>query len=308
MASNTQVIPSSAAAGQVVQKNARKLKLRSPPEFTDKEEERKYKLGKLAAAFRIFAQRGFDEGIAGHLTLRDPILKDHFWVNPFGRAFSQMTVSDLLLISPQGEIVMGGKPDRQVYNEAAYAIHHAVHSARPDVEAACHSHSVYGRAFSTLGIESVKYLFVFLPKSRCVTIRLTSALSLDITTQDACAFFNDLAVYRGFGGAVLDSDEGDNIAKALGQKKAVILQNHGLLTTGTSIEAAVWWFINLESLCRIQLLADAAAGGRQIKTIKAGEKEAEFTYKVIGSHLIGWAQAQPYFDQIHERSNGAYLQ
>ncbi|KAH9458064.1 hypothetical protein MJO28_005119 [Puccinia striiformis f. sp. tritici] len=284
MASNTQVIPSSAAAGQVVQKNARKLKLRSPPEFTDKEEERKYKLGKLAAAFRIFAQRGFDEGIAGHLTLRDPILKDHFWVNPFGRAFSQMTVSDLLLISPQGEIVMGGKPDRQVYNEAAYAIHHAVHSARPDVEAACHSHSVYGRAFSTLGID------------------------LDITTQDACAFFNDLAVYRGFGGAVLDSDEGDNIAKALGQKKAVILQNHGLLTTGTSIEAAVWWFINLESLCRIQLLADAAAGGRQIKTIKAGEKEAEFTYKVIGSHLIGWAQAQPYFDQIHERSNGAYLQ
>ncbi|POW19516.1 hypothetical protein PSHT_04563 [Puccinia striiformis] len=285
MASKTEVVSeSSTPTVNIVQKNARKFKFIPPPTFTDKEEERKYKLGKLAAAFRIFAQHGFDEGIAGHLTLRDPILKDHFWVNPFGRAFSQMTVSDLLLISPEGEIVMGGKPDRQVYNEAAYAIHHAIHSARPDVEAACHSHSVYGRAFSTLGID------------------------LDITTQDACAFYNDLAVYRGFGGTVLASEEGDNIAKALGRKKAVILQNHGLLTTSTSIEGAVWWFISLESLCRIQLLADAAAGGRGIKTIKAGEAEAAFTYKATGSHLAGWAQAQPYFDQIHEKSGGAYLQ
>ncbi|WAQ84837.1 hypothetical protein PtA15_5A410 [Puccinia triticina] len=285
MASQTDVVSeSSAPAGEIVQKNAKKFKFIPPPTFSNKEEERKYKLGKLAAAFRIFAHHGFDEGVAGHLTLRDPILTDHFWVNPFGRAFSQMTVSDLLLINPQGEIVMGGKPDRQVYNEAAYAIHHAIHTARPDVEAACHSHSVYGRAFSTLGID------------------------LDITTQDACAFYNDLAVYRGFGGVVLASEEGDNIAKALGQKKAVILQNHGLLTTSTSIEAAVWWFISLESLCRIQLLADAAAGGRGIQTIKAGDQEAKFTYQAVGSHMAGWAQAQPYFDQIHEKTGGAYLQ
>lgn len=274
-----------APAGEVVvQKNAKKFKFTPPPTFTDKQEERKYKLGKLAAAFRIFGKYGFDEGIAGHLTMRDPVLTDHFWVNPFGLAFSQMTVSDLLLINPQGEIVMGGKPNRQVYNEAAYAIHHAIHSARPDVEAACHSHSIYGRAFSTLGID------------------------LDITTQDACAFHNDLAIYRGFGGVVLAAEEGNNIAKALGQKKAIILQNHGLLTTSTSIEAAVWWFISLESLCRIQLLADAAAGARGIKTIKAGEKEAEFTYKAVGSPMAGWAQAQPYFDQIEESTGEAHLQ
>ncbi|KNZ56349.1 uncharacterized protein VP01_2427g2 [Puccinia sorghi] len=253
MASQTQALSESSAppASDVVQKNAKKLKFIPPPTFTDKEEERKYKLGKLAAAFRIFAEYGFDEGVAGHLTLRDPILTDHFWVNPFGRAFSQMTVSDLLLINPEGEIVMGGKPDRQVYNELL--------------------------------------------------------ISLDITTQDACAFYNDLAVYRGFGGVVLAAEEGNNIAKALGQNKAVILQNHGLLTTGTSIEAAVWWFISLESLCRIQLLADAAAGGRGIQTIKAGEKEAEFTYRAVGSHMAGWAQAQPYFDRIHEKTGGAHL-
>lgn len=274
----------SAQAGEVVQKNAKKFKFILPPQFSDKEEERNYKLGKLAAGFRIFADLGLDEGLAGHLTLRDPILRDHFWVNPFGRAFSQMCVSDLLLINPRGEIVMGGKPDRQIYNEAAFAIHHAIHTGRPDVEAACHSHSVYGRAFSTLGIP------------------------LDITTQDACAFYDDLALYNGFGGVVLAAEEGANITNALGTKKAIILQNHGLLTTGTSIEEAVWWFISLESLCRIQLLADAAAGGRGIKTIKAGDQEAKFTYQAVGSHPAGWAQAQPYYDRIHEKTGGAYLQ
>lgn len=284
MATSTEVVSPATSTTKPVQQNAKKFKFVLPQTFTDKQEERKYKLGKLAAAFRIFAQLGFDEGLAGHLTLRDPILKDHFWVNPFGLAFSQMTVSDLLLINPEGEIVMGGKPNRQIYNEAAFAIHHAIHTARPDIEAACHSHSVYGRAFSTLGI------------------------NLDITTQDACAFYNDLALYSSFGGVVLAAEEGDNIAKALGQKKAIILQNHGLLTLGTSIEAAVWWFISLDSLCRIQLLADAAAGGRGIKTVKAPDAEAQFTYNAVGSHMAGWAQAQPYFDQIHEKTGGAYLQ
>lgn len=265
-----------------VQPNAKPMKFVSPPTFENKEEERQFKLGKLAAAYRIFGKYGLDEGVAGHLTLRDPILKDHFWVNPFGIAFTQMTVSDLLLISPSGDIVAGGKPDRQLYNQAAFAIHHAIHSARPDVEAACHSHSLYGRAFSTLGIK------------------------LDITTQDACAFHDDLGLYTGFGGVALADEEGQRIAEALGDKKAVILQNHGLLTTGPSIEAAVWWFISLESLCRIQLLADAAATGRGIRPIIVGDDEAKFTYKTTGSGFAGWAQAQPYFDKIHEETNGAY--
>ncbi|KAH9810881.1 class II aldolase/adducin N-terminal [Melampsora americana] len=267
-----------------VQPNAKPMKFVLPPTFDDKEEERKSKLGKLAAAFRIFGKYGFDEGVAGHLTLRDPILKDHFWVNPFGIAFTQMTVSDLLLISPSGDIVAGGKPDRQLYNQLSSTSRsfHAIHSARPDVEAACHSHSTYGRAFSTLGIK------------------------LDITTQDACAFHNDLGLYTGFGGVALADEEGQRIAEALGDKKAVILQNHGLLTTGPTIEAAVWWFISLESLCRIQLLADAAAAGRGIRPIIVGDEEAKFTYQTTGSGFAGWAQAQPYFDKIHEETNGAY--
>ncbi|CAH7683099.1 class II aldolase/adducin domain-containing protein [Phakopsora pachyrhizi] len=287
MSTESQVLnPTSLGADGSVQPNAKEFKIIPLPKFQTKEEERSYKLGRLAAGFRIFAKHGFDEGLAGHMTLRDPILTDHFWVNPIGLAFSLMTVSDLLLVNPEGKIVQGGKPERQIYNQTnldCVLYSHALHTARLDIEAACHSHSVYGRAFSTLGI------------------------NLDITTQDACAFYDDLAHYGDFGGVVVDGDEGKSIAKALGNKKAVIMQNHGILTTSTTIDAAVFWFIQLESLCRIQLLADAAAAGRNIKTIKVRDEEAKFTYKITGSPIAAWAQAQPYFDQIHKETDGAYL-
>lgn len=80
-----------------------------------------------------------------------------------------------------------------------------MHEARPDVDAVAHSHSIYGRAFCTLG------------------------RNIDIITQDSCAFYNDIALYNSFKGIVLVADEGIAIAKALGNKKAALLQNHGLL-------------------------------------------------------------------------------
>lgn len=68
-----------------------------PPTFEDKYKEREYLKGRLAAAFRIFGKYGFDEGVAGHITLRDPVEPDCFWVNPFGRSFSLMNKSDLIV-------------------------------------------------------------------------------------------------------------------------------------------------------------------------------------------------------------------
>jgi ribulose-5-phosphate 4-epimerase/fuculose-1-phosphate aldolase len=73
---------------------------------------------------------------------------------------------------------------------------------------------------------------------------------------------------------VLATEEGQNIAKALGNKKAALLQNHGLLTVGKSIEETVFWFVSLEKCCHAQLLADAAAAGRGGETVKIGEEEA----------------------------------
>jgi ribulose-5-phosphate 4-epimerase/fuculose-1-phosphate aldolase len=195
------------------------------PEF-----ERRYRKEQLAVAFRLFAKLGFDLGLAGHITARDPELHDHFWVNPLGLNFARVKVSDLLLVNAQGEIVAGAGP----LNRAAFAIHAALHEARPDIVAAAHTHSIHGKAWSTLG-------------------RL-----LDPLTQDSCAFFEDHALFDDFRGVVLETDEGFRIAKALGDKKAVILKNHGILTAGPTVAAAAWWYIALENACQAQLLAEAA--------------------------------------------------
>ena len=132
--------------------------------FTDKQQEQRYLKGRLAAAFRIFGKLGFDEGVAGHITCRDPIDPSTFWVNPFGLAFSLIKASDLIQVDHTGK-VLGGGPNR-LLNVAAFMIHSAIHAARPDVLCAAHSHSIHGRAFCTLG------------------------RPLDCITQDSCAFYN----------------------------------------------------------------------------------------------------------------------
>lgn len=242
----------------------------SPPKFTDKYEEREYLKGRLALAFRIFGKEGYDEGVAGHITVRDPVKPDHFWVNPFGVAFSQIKKSDLILVNHEGKVVDGGEV--RLLNQAAFMIHSAVHSARPDVVAAAHSHSIYGRSFCSLG------------------------RPIDIITQDACAFYNDLAVYNAFRGVVLVKEEGENIAQTLGDKKAILLQNHGLLTVGQTIEACIFWFKSLEKCCHAQLMADAACAGRGGATIKIDDEDAAFTYKAVGTPRAGWFSAKPAFD------------
>src|SRR3954469_2769694 len=114
-----------------------------PPTLATVEEERLERKQKLAGALRIFGRLGFGEGVAGHITVRDPEFPDCFWVNPFGKSFRLMTVSDLILVNHSGEVVYGDKP----VNRAAFVIHAAIHEARPDIIAAAHSHSVHGKAF-----------------------------------------------------------------------------------------------------------------------------------------------------------------
>src|ERR1700729_210069 len=118
-----------------------------PLQFSTPAEERKHWKQHLSAAFRLFSKFGFDYGVAGHITARDPEKLDHFWVNPFGMHFGQIRASDLILVNHQGEVVEGKYP----VNGAAFAIHSRVHSARPDVIAAAHAHSMYGKSWATLG-------------------------------------------------------------------------------------------------------------------------------------------------------------
>ena len=111
-----------------------------PAEAADVGTERQHRKERLAAALRVFGKFGFDEGVAGHITVRDPEHHDHFWVNPMGRSFKQMRVSDLLLVNHHGEVVEG----EGLLNGAAFTIHSRIHMAHPEVPAAAHSHSVYG--------------------------------------------------------------------------------------------------------------------------------------------------------------------
>ncbi|CAK7205477.1 hypothetical protein SEUCBS139899_008252 [Sporothrix eucalyptigena] len=243
------------------------------PSFSDKHEARVYWKHRLALAFRIFAQCGFENGVAGHITLRDPVEPSSFWVNPFGKAWRSITVDDLIRVGSNGKVVEGG-PNR-LLNAAAYSIHHAVHAARPDIACVAHSHSIYGKAFSALGC------------------------NLDMITQDACAFHDDIAFYTSKG-IVLDSAEGAAIAAALGSRKAAILQNHGLLTCGTTVDSCVFWYLALEKSCQAQLLADAAAAGRGGATVKMDTVDAAYTYKTVGTEMAGWFSAKPLFETAEE--------
>jgi len=243
----------------------RPFKFPQPPTFGSVEEERLHRKQRLAAAFRLFAKFGFDEGVAGHITARDPEKSDHFWVNPFGMDFSQIRVSDLILVNDKGEVVEGDHP----VNAAAFAIHSSVHSARPDVIAAAHAHSMYGKAWSALG------------------------RTLDPITQDACAFYDDHGVFDDYTGVVFDPAEGQRIAAALGPGKAAILRNHGLLTVGKSVDEAAWWFITMERSCQAQLLAEAAGEPHLISP-----ENAKLTSQQVGSNLAGWFQFQPLWDRI----------
>jgi ribulose-5-phosphate 4-epimerase/fuculose-1-phosphate aldolase len=239
--------------------------LRYLPTFETVDEERRHRKERLAASFRLFGRFGFDEGVAGHITARDPELLDHFWVNPFGASFSHIRVSDLLLVNDRGEVVEGGG----FVNGAAFAIHSQVHAARPDVIAAAHAHSMHGKAWSALG-------------------RL-----LDPITQDACAFYGDHGLFDDYTGVVLDPEEGKRIGHALADHKAVILRNHGLLTVGHSVEEAVWWFVAMDRSCRAQLLAEAAGTPVLIEP-----DNAELTRRQIGSHPAGYVSGQPLYAEI----------
>src|SRR5579883_3514093 len=103
----------------------RGMALAGPPTFSTHEETRRYRKERLAAAFRLFARFGYDEGVAGHITVRDPERPDCFWVNPFGMYFAPIRVSDLILVNHAGEVIEGAAP----VNGAAFAIHSRVHGA-----------------------------------------------------------------------------------------------------------------------------------------------------------------------------------
>jgi ribulose-5-phosphate 4-epimerase/fuculose-1-phosphate aldolase len=242
------------------------VNLEGPPVFATIEEERLHRKQKLAGGLRIFGRVGFGEGVAGHITVRDPEFPEYFWVNPFAVSFRHIRVSDLILVDHEGNVIYGNRP----VNRAAFILHSAIHEARPDVMAAAHSHSVHGKAFSSLGIP------------------------LDPLTQDSCIFYGDHKVVSEQGGAVvLEAEAGRQIASAFGGGKAAIHQNHGLFTVGETVDEAVFWFLSMDRSCQAQLLAMAAGTPKPIP-----HELAEYTAKLTGFPGAGWLSFQPLWQEI----------
>ncbi|GME99450.1 unnamed protein product [Ambrosiozyma monospora] len=219
----------------------------------------------MAGAFRIFGRKGYSEGSAGHISVRDPVEPNTFWINPLGIHFSMLTAADMIRVDEDGNILDGRKG---VINAAGFAIHSAAHKMRPDINAACHTHSKYGKAYSCFG------------------------KPLEMLNQDACNFYNAHGVYDDFGGVAIEKEEGANVAKAIGNGHGAILKNHGLITVGYTIDEAAYLFTLMERTCECQLLADAAANQGKPKCV-IGEEEAAYTYHMNADRETLYMELQP---------------
>lgn len=200
----------------------------------------------LALGYRLFAALRWGDMGDGHISARDPLRPDCFWLLVMGASFHEATVDNLVLMNSQGEIVEGDGP----VNWPAFHIHAPIHEARADVVSAAHIHTPWGTPFSAKR-------------------RLIAPL-----TQEACAFFEDHAVFEDEEVQVQDSECGKRIAASLAAKHAIILANHGLLTAAGRVDEAVGAFVAMERACESQMkLAACLSAGRDIATDTANVHE-----------------------------------
>ena len=190
----------------------------------------------LAACYRLVAIYGMTDMIYNHITARVPGEEGHFLINPFGLLYEEITASCLIKIDLEGNVV--GRPDGPAdVNHAGYIIHSAVHGARHDVACVLHTHTRSGMAVSTLECG--------LMPATLIALR-----------------FHDSLAYHEFEGPAVAPDERARLVEDLGDKDAMVLRNHGLLTCGRSIPEAFLLMHRLESACRVQM--DFLATGKPL--------------------------------------------
>src|SRR5437870_7240178 len=186
----------------------------------------------LAAAYRLVAIYGWDDLIFTHISARVPGSEHHFLLNPYGMMFEEVSASNLVKVDPDGNKVMNSP---YFVNPAGFTIHSAVHAAREDALCVMHLHTDYGIAVSA-------------QKHGLLPI-----------SQQAMFALSSLA-YHEYEGLVLDEDEKPRLVADLGDKKFMILRNHGLLTLGRTASEAFLGMFLLERPCKIQMLAQSGGG------------------------------------------------
>ena len=189
----------------------------------------------LAAAYRLVDFFGWCELIYGHLTAHVPGPEPHFLINPYGLNYDEVTATNLIKIDINGKMV---EPSPYAVNEAGFVIHSTVHMmSKENNRVVMHTHSRAGMAIAALE-EGL------LPIS-----------------MGATAFFEDIA-YHDYEGPSLYLDERERLQESLGDKRVLILRNHGLLTVGRTVAEAFIRLYRLESACQVQLDAGAAGSLR----------------------------------------------
>ena len=186
----------------------------------------------LAACYRLVAMFGWDDLIFTHISARVPGPEHHFLINPYGLLFGEMTASSLVKVDLDGHKVLDSPYE---INPAGFTIHSAVHAAREDAQCVLHVHSVNGVAVSAQA-EGV------LPLS-----------------QHSIFVLSSLA-YHDYEGVALNEDEKPRLVRDLGDRRSLILRNHGLLTVGRTVAEAFVAMYFLEAACMMQVRAQAGGG------------------------------------------------
>ncbi|KAH8702514.1 class II aldolase/adducin N-terminal [Talaromyces proteolyticus] len=266
-----------------IQRLSQGVTLSGIPSFTSLEVKRQWMLEHLAGAFRVFARKGYVEGLTGHISLRDPEYSNCFWTNPYGMHFGLIKVSDLILLNEDG-VPVGGATHLPA-GAAGFQIHSHLHKRYPHVNAACHTHSPYGKAYSAFGKR------------------------LDMINLDVVDFYGEgHGVYSEFGGVTLNEAESERLVQSLGPKgKGLILLNHGLLTVGQTVDEAAYLFSVMERSCQVQLLVDAAAAGSGHKKVPVSDEAAAYTAKAMADPETLYCAFQPEYEMEKAVSNGTFL-
>lgn len=204
-----------------------------------------------ALGYRLFAAMRWGDAGDGHISARDPIKTDHFWMLAYGISYHKATVNDLVLVAPDGSLAEG----EGMVNLAGYHIHQPILATRSDAVSACHVHTGWGTPFSA------------------------EARLLEPITQESTIFFEDHALFDDEEVQIQSLEAGQRIADALGDKRAIILRNHGLLTACDSVAEAVGSFILMERVCEVHMKV------RDPKPISA--EAARFAQQDLTRHGIG---------------------
>ena len=185
----------------------------------------------LAAAYRIFDLLGWTELIFNHITLRVPGPEKIFLINPFGLHYREVTASNLVAIDVDGNPV---RPTQYPVNRAGFVIHSAIHRSIPEAHCVMHTHTTSGMAVACL----------------------KSGLSHD--SFNGAQLYGRVA-YHDFEGITVDEGEQSRMLSSIGDKRAVILRNHGLLAWGSNVPEAFMTLWTLQRACDVQV-ASAAMG------------------------------------------------